>query len=249
MGNAADKDHDLQSDFEDGEVLCDTIARDITYRRCSEGSLCSMDQQNRKLQRAVSRSASLRQDVKPPETDQRRRRDSLFLLSEMEVKVDGKKVKLVPRESVIKKKGISTLKGRLIYLRSKKVARKNKLEKSAQTKSVEHLALPPEYNYAKRPSFDEAMSRMEKREKNRVGERAQNVWRHSQVDIIRTDLNLLDRRPKSVHINNNNTDNACCDKITGNRSYFEPMFDSDITDLSKKVNRLRVTSCTTNIIV
>ncbi|XP_067931186.1 uncharacterized protein [Watersipora subatra] len=141
MGNISEH-HNHHSELEDGEEAYETLARDISYLRCvSEEMKPTIKQQNGKqsLKRASSRkrsirkSQSIRQSCKEPN-------DGVLLISDLEVQVDGKHAILVPRKSVLEKKGFAKLKSKMAFISRRMSTRKLKPQNTTKVSSAEKPA-------------------------------------------------------------------------------------------------------------
>ncbi|XP_067929465.1 uncharacterized protein [Watersipora subatra] len=132
MGNISEHHH--HSDIEDGEEVYETIATDISYLRCvSEEKKPTITQRNRRqsLRRAASRRRSIRRS-QSTRASWKESKSEVILVSDLEVQVDGKHAILVPRKSLLEKKGLAKLKSKMAFISNRKSTKKSKLRRQSQ---------------------------------------------------------------------------------------------------------------------
>ncbi|XP_067930316.1 uncharacterized protein [Watersipora subatra] len=139
MGSAIYKDN--ESKKADGEMAYETIARGFSYRRCSRAE----NQKPLTRSTSVRRSSrytngSLPKHRKPLKRSGSRRslrgkdKGTGFVLSDLKVQVDGKVAILVPRNSAMKRKRMSSIKAKLTF--SSKTAQKTESTEPSKAKSI-----------------------------------------------------------------------------------------------------------------
>lgn len=100
MGNVHDRDSD--SDSDDGEIVYDTLARGFKFKKCNSGSeltkpvaIKRASSVRNSRRRGTTRSVS-KKSIKRRSSSKRSNKEmksNAFLLSDMEVQVDGKTAK------------------------------------------------------------------------------------------------------------------------------------------------------------
>ncbi|XP_067929466.1 uncharacterized protein [Watersipora subatra] len=193
MGNVSEHHH--YSDIEDGEEVYETLARDISYLRCvSEEKNPTINQRNRRqsLRRAASRKRSIRR-LQSTRASWKESQAGAFLISDLEVQVDGKHAILVPRKSVLEKKGLAKLKSKMAFISNRRSTKKSKLRGQSQPPCGDNISA----NQVEKDKFHAKTKLVENHEKGRLTKTTSHYF------VIQTSKGNHRLRPVSVHENVN----------------------------------------------
>ncbi|XP_067930318.1 uncharacterized protein [Watersipora subatra] len=193
MGNISEHHH--YSDIEDGEEVYETLARDIVYLRCvSEEKKPTITQMNRRQslrkvsarKRSIRRSQSTRAGWKEFET-------GVFLISDLEVQVDRKHAILVPRKSVLEKKGLAKLKSNMAFISNRRSTKNTKRRGQSRLSCADNRSA----NQFLKKKLNSKAKSVENHEKGRL------IKTTSHYVVIPTSKGNHRLRPVSVHENVN----------------------------------------------
>ncbi|XP_067929468.1 uncharacterized protein [Watersipora subatra] len=193
MGNISEHHH--HSDIEDGEEVYETLATDISYLRCvSEEKKPTITQRNRRqsLRRAASQKRSVRRS-QSTRASWKKSKSEVILISDLEVQVDGKHAILVPRKSVLEKKGLSRLKSKMTFISNRKSTKKSKLRGQSQLLCGDNLPA----NQVQKGKLHGKAKSVENRKEGRLTKTT------SHYVVIPTSKGNHKLRPVSVHENVN----------------------------------------------